>query len=229
MSAVQEKCETEYSKGDSCSFNPTQTDGREAITYFALHEERASQECKAKDCVEKFFGGTCTEPSCDFWHPPVCFNHKSESGCKYGDLCNFLHTEAVGQPRERSQKGGAKGSVASLKETVRLGCVSHGRPQSKSILRRKWKIGIELHSQVFEGHDASGENSGEDGSSAGNHSKVRTSGRIPWGSKNPGKSARRSSETGAVLPQGRLGTGRGCSQTQKRVQKVRFTLLPNFW
>ena len=27
-----------------------------------------------------FFGGTFTEPSCDFWHPPVCLIHKLESG-----------------------------------------------------------------------------------------------------------------------------------------------------
>ena len=38
--------------------------------------------------------------------PPVCLNHKSESGCKYGDKCNFLHTEAVGLPSKKSKKGG---------------------------------------------------------------------------------------------------------------------------
>ena len=49
--------------------------------------------------------------------------------------CNFLHTEAVDQSSKRSKKGGAKGSVASLKETIQLGCVSHESSQRRSVLR----------------------------------------------------------------------------------------------
>ena len=47
--------------------------------------ERKVGECWKAKSVQKNLRGTCTEPSCDFWHPPVCLNHKSESGCKYGD------------------------------------------------------------------------------------------------------------------------------------------------
>ena len=42
----------------------------------------------------------------------------------------FLHTEAVGQPIKKSKKGGARGSVALLKETIQLGCVSRGKMES---------------------------------------------------------------------------------------------------
>ena len=54
----------------------------------------------------------CENPSCKFWHPPVCLNHKSEKGCVHGDKCHFRHVEAEGKPNKKSKKGGAKGSVA---------------------------------------------------------------------------------------------------------------------
>ena len=88
----------------------------------------------------------------------MCLNHKSESGCKFGDKCR----KAGGQPSRKSKKGGAKGSVALLKETIQLGCVSHDSPQRKSILRENGKVGIESHGQLLKDHDASRENSGEE-------------------------------------------------------------------
>ena len=41
-----------------------------------------------------------------------CLNHKSESGCTYGDKCRFRHVEADGQPSKKSKKSGVKGPVA---------------------------------------------------------------------------------------------------------------------
>ena len=37
-------------------------------------------------------------PSCKFWHPPVCQNYKSETGCKNGRKCFFRHVEADEMP-----------------------------------------------------------------------------------------------------------------------------------
>ena len=111
---------------------------------------------------------------------PYSLNHKSESGCKYGEKCDFLQTEAGGSTKVK--KSGGKGSVAWLKETIQLGCVSQDSPQRKSMLRER-KIGIKLHSPIFQNRDASRKNSGEDGSIAGNHSKMRTSGASSVGSK----------------------------------------------
>ena len=54
---------------------------------------------------------------------------------------------------------------------VQLGCVSHDSPQRKSILR-EWKIGIESHSQVLQGHDASRKNYGMKGSIARSRAKM---------------------------------------------------------
>ena len=72
-----------------------------------------------------FLGGKCTYPSCTFWHPPVCLNYKSESGCTYGEKCRFRHVEPDGQPSKKSKKSGVKGSVALIKGVFTIGlCVS---------------------------------------------------------------------------------------------------------
>ena len=52
--------------------------------------------------------------------------------------CRFRHTEADGQPSEKSTKSGGKESVALQKESLQQGCVSHDYPPKKSIL---WKVG----------------------------------------------------------------------------------------
>ena len=58
----------------------------------------------------------------------------------------------VGSPIKVKEKWRER-TVALLKETIQLGCVSHDSPQKKSILLDKRWIGINLHSQVLEGHD----------------------------------------------------------------------------
>ena len=63
-------------------------------------------------------------PSCKFWHLPVCLNYKSEQGCVHDDECHFRHVEAEGKPNKRSKKCGPNGSVAMSKESRQLGCVS---------------------------------------------------------------------------------------------------------
>ena len=96
----------------------------ESLLETSVEEERVFQDWKAKEGAKKNLKGTCTEPSCDLWHPPVCTNYKSESRCKYGDRCPFRHTEAGGQPGKKSKKSGGEGSVASLKEKIQFCCVS---------------------------------------------------------------------------------------------------------
>ena len=79
-------------------------------------------------------------PSCKFWHLPVCQNYKSERGCMYGDKCHFRRVEAEGKPSKKSKKGEGKGSVAILKGSIQLGCVSQDSHPSKSILRELGKL-----------------------------------------------------------------------------------------
>ena len=93
-------------------------------------------------------GRKCTVPSRNSWHPPVCLNYKSESGCKYGDKCQFRHDEAHGQPSKTSKKR----SVALLEDSIQFVCVSQDSHPRKSFLRKRENIGIKSHHQVFQGH-----------------------------------------------------------------------------
>ena len=115
--------------------------------------------------------GTCAETSCDFWYSPVCPNFKSESGCKYGDKCKLLHIEAGGQPSKKPKKGGAQGSVALLKETIQLDCVSQDHVHRKSILRENGNWGSN-HTVKFSKTTMRHAKFRKEGPIAGNHSKV---------------------------------------------------------
>ena len=91
------------SKGDSCSFShdsvsgnrrdqkqegqsssPTpkakrQTDGKKPSKGSELRGARPSGKGGRIAC-RNFFRRKGTNPSCNYWHPPVCLNYKSESG-----------------------------------------------------------------------------------------------------------------------------------------------------
>ena len=100
------------SKGDSCSFShdrasgnrcdqrregqssspapnaKVQTDGK-MPSKFKQQREKSPSGTRGRIPCPHFFRGKCTYLSCNFWHPPVCLNYKSESGCKNGDKCRF--------------------------------------------------------------------------------------------------------------------------------------------
>ena len=77
-----------------------------------------------------------------FWHPPECQFYKTESGCKFGDECSFMHRQVEGQPSLKTKKDGDKSAVAILKDARQLGCVFQDieLPESSSILRRSTKV-----------------------------------------------------------------------------------------
>ena len=60
---------------------------------------------------------------------------------KFGRTCFFRHVKAEEKPSKKSKKGGAKGSVALLKESTQLGCVSEDSYPRKSIQRAEGKLG----------------------------------------------------------------------------------------
>ena len=66
----------------------------------------------------------------------------------HGDKCRFRHVEVDVQPGKKSKKSGGKGSVAFLKESRQLGCVSQDSYPRRSILREKGKLGSS-HSVKF--------------------------------------------------------------------------------
>ena len=70
---------------------------------------------------------------------------------KQGDKCHFDHVETDGKPNKKSKKGGAKGSIALLKESTQLGCASQDSYSRKSILRDEGKLGSKHAVQFSKG------------------------------------------------------------------------------
>ena len=124
-------------KGDSCGFNHgIKTSGNGSVIQ---KQERSSSPApnskatwdgkgKSTSSDKKNEGSVdkrnkipcqwrnCTNPSCSYKHSPVCQSCISEAGCRYGRNCYFRHVELEEKPNKKSKKGGAKGSVAMLKE-----------------------------------------------------------------------------------------------------------------
>ena len=106
-------------------------------------EAAVLQEGSIKKRADITLLGNCTNPSCDYWHAPVCQGNKTASGCNFGEKCVLRHTEVDSQHSEKPKKSGGKGSVASsLKNSKESGCVLQDvePPKSKSILRESPKF-----------------------------------------------------------------------------------------
>ena len=67
----------------------------------------------------------CKEPSCKFWHHPVCENCKSEKVVFHCDKCRFRHVEAEGKNNKKSEERWCERISCNSKGvyTIRL-CIS---------------------------------------------------------------------------------------------------------
>ena len=122
------------------------------------------------------FRAKCKIPSRSYWHPPVCHNHTSQSGCKYGEKCQFRRNDAEETPSKKSKKGSAKGSVALLKKKSKL-CLCISRFLSEEVYSTEsWKNGIErvsrTHRKILRRHLALNQNSGKKRATSRNYPKV---------------------------------------------------------
>ena len=179
------------SRGDSCSFSheeasgngrgqrqeeqtsspaPSEgTDGRKVtLKKSSGHRGDNPSGTRGRFPCRALLKGKCTNSSCNYWHPPVCLNHKSETGCANGKKCRFRHVEIDGQTFKKSKKSG-KGSVALLMESRQLGCVSHDSHSKKIYSLDKGKLGSD-HAVKFS--MAPHKHSGKKGSIARRHSEV---------------------------------------------------------
>ena len=95
----QWKATRQCSKRDSCSFIHDPASGNRG--------ESPSGTRNRIPC-RHFLRRKFANPSCNCWHPPVCLNYKSESGCTYGEKCRSRHVEADGQPSQKSKKSCVK-------------------------------------------------------------------------------------------------------------------------
>ena len=81
-------------------------------------------------------GARCRKSSCDYRHPPVCYNYKSGNRCIYGNNCLYRHADGEEKPSKRSKSESNQGAVAILKEKKVQGCASQNSGPKKSTLRK---------------------------------------------------------------------------------------------
>ena len=168
----------------SLSKAKTDGEGRNTSKEAGNKEESSSDKMSEFPCRFR----TCKNPSYKFWHPPMCQNYKSEQGCIYGDTCHFRHVEAEGKPNKRSKKGGAKGAVATWKESIQVGCVSQDSyPRTSIIPREPGKLGTKHAVKFCKGTWHQKFNSGKKGSIARNYPKVCASMSVVLARQNSGK------------------------------------------
>ena len=130
-------------KGQSSSLAPkalTQTDGKKPSMgsgfrgeIFFLKEDRIS-------CLN-FLNGKCTNPSRNYWHPPVCLNYNTSLNQVANMATNVQSDiEVDGRPIKSWRKALEKDQLPSLKESILFGCVSQDYYPRKS-LRKFGKFG----------------------------------------------------------------------------------------
>ena len=86
--------------------------GRKTIERIRKQRKRTEIPCRYRNC---------SNPSCVIWHPPVCQNCKSETGCKFERTSFFRHVEESPQISQRNVgeegKFGSKHAVKFSKGT----------------------------------------------------------------------------------------------------------------
>ena len=153
--------EAQRQKGQASSPAPNakaQTDGQ---TPSKRSGSRGESPSGASGRIPCRYRGKCTNPSCNYWHPPMCQNYKYESGCNYGNRCYFRHVEADEMPSKKVEKWWCERISCLVNVVHSIGlCVSRFPPEKNCSTERR-KIGIKSRRQILQGDVSPNKNSGE--------------------------------------------------------------------
>ena len=147
------------------SFSPAshskskQTDGEGQSSEESGNKRENSLDKSEIPCWFKF----CTSASCKFWHPSVSLNFRPEKDVYTATNATPDMLRQKESPAKKSKKGGAKGSVAMLKESIQLGCVSQDSYPRKYVLREQGKLGSKHTVKISKGTWHQIRNSGNKG------------------------------------------------------------------
>ena len=108
----QGKEKGQCSKGDQCSFwyesndraqkpdhnaatppEPSFSQGRSVSKKRSI-QGKSNHGAILRQTCRYYLKGTCMRAPSEYWHPPECPFHKTETGCKSGDKCLFPHHKA---------------------------------------------------------------------------------------------------------------------------------------
>ena len=93
-------------------------------------------------------------PSCKFWHPLVCQNYKSETGCINGKKCYFRHVEAEGKAQQEVKERWCERIGCLVEGVCTIGlCVSRFSSENICSTERR-KIRIKSRRQILQEHVA---------------------------------------------------------------------------
>ena len=147
---------SQCSKGDLCSFRHESDDRAPKPTLIVMRTKRSVSKKRSiqgksnhgsilRQPCRYYLKGTCTRSPCEYWPPPECQFHKTETGCKAGDKCLFPHQKIGEQPEERllfpQKKRKRRQECCGCCEIVpQLGCVSQ---DSEALVSQKRKTVLE--------------------------------------------------------------------------------------
>ena len=95
----------------------------------------------------------CTNPLCDYGHPPVCQNYRSETqDANVAHIVIFDMLMRRRTPSKKSKKGSVIGSVIEGDNSIGL-CVSRFISE-KIYSKERGTSGIKTRSQILQGHVA---------------------------------------------------------------------------
>ena len=138
--------------------NPTQTDGRKPYKY---GNGESPSSLKGRTKCQDLLKGKCTERSCGVWDPLVSLVASLNPDASMVTVVNSHTLRLVCSP-EKSKKRRRKRTSGFIDRDYSVG--------------GKMKNGNTSRSQVLQDHSASRKTSGKEGSIAGHHSIVRSSG-----------------------------------------------------
>ena len=142
---------------------------------------------------------------------------------------HFRHVEAEGKPSKKSKKGGAKGSVATLKESKKLGRVSQGSYPRKSILREQGKLGSKHTVKFSKGTWHQIKIRERKGPSRGIIKKCAPHERSPCAPKLGERSHEDTLHPRNVRPQGSVGFGEKMYKLKIQTERRSILLLKQRW
>ena len=68
----------------------------QAIEMKAFQTKKSEIPCRCRNC---------SNPSCVFWHPPVCQKYKSKTGCTFCNKCFFPTCQGGGEAQQEVKEG----------------------------------------------------------------------------------------------------------------------------
>ena len=135
-SAINGKQKGQLTKGDGCSCRRDENKRGKSTRSFSLApkpqtKSDGNSSLKGKTLRGRSPSGNRYQRPCTKLHQWKLFesvmwfvassrmqHHTTQSGCKFGEQCVFIHRKVGSQPNKKPKKTGGKGSVASMKNSM---------------------------------------------------------------------------------------------------------------